>query len=78
MSEPIRNPLGEVSVRGSVCGELTLATDVNEDRTRFHLENDSMIRLPEAGLTGEEVAELNTTFLRCECCHEDHEEGQGG
>jgi len=77
MSEPTRNPLGDVSVRCSVCGERTPATDVNEDRTRFHLEDGSMIRLPDAGLTDEEIAELNTTFLRCECCQEDHEEKDG-
>ena len=77
MSDTDRTPLAEVMVRCSICEEQASAADINADRTRFHLEDGSMIRLPEAGLTENEIAELKTMFLRCELCQEDHEEQDG-
>jgi hypothetical protein len=76
MSDTVRIPLAEVMVRCSICEEQTSAADINADRTRYHPENGSMIRLPDVGLTKNEIAELNAIFLRCECCREDHEEKQ--
>ena len=76
MSHSDRIPLAEVMVACSDCGEQNSAADINTDRVRYHLENGSMIRLPDVGLTRSEIAKLNATFLRCECCQEDHEEKQ--
>jgi len=76
MSDTDRTPLAEVMVRCSICEEQASAADINADRTRFHLEDGSMIRLPDVGLAKNEIAALNATFLRCECCQEDHEEKQ--
>ena len=76
MSHSDRIPLAEVMVRCSICEEQASAADINTDRVRYHLENGSIIRLPQPGLTKTEIAELHATFLRCECCQEDHEEKQ--
>jgi hypothetical protein len=37
-----------------------------------------MVRFPSAGLAPREIKKLRTTFLRCECCQEEHEERQQG
>ena len=77
MSEPTRIPLSLITIKCSVCGTDATALEVNRDKARFHLEGGAMIRLPSRGLTEAEIAELKATFLRCECCQEEHEESQG-
>ena len=74
---PERTPLASVLVRCSECGEEATARDINADRTRYHLEDGAMIRLPGVGLTEDEIAKLQKMFLRCELCQEDHEEQDG-
>lgn len=77
METPARTPLDSITVRCSVCGCEDTGRAVNDDRIRYHLESGPAIRLPGAGLTEEQIAELHRMFLRCECCQEDHEESQG-
>ena len=80
---PARTPLASVLVQCSECGEEATARDINEDRVRYHLEGaegaegGAMIRLPDAGLTEDEIAKLQKMFLRCELCQEDQEEQDG-
>jgi len=77
MSEPTHIPLDLIDVCCAVCGTEAKAIEVNRDKARYHLENGSMVRFPARGLTESEIAELKATFLRCECCQEDHGEAQG-
>ena len=77
MEAPERTPLDSVAVRCSVCGCEATAREIADDRIRYHLENGAMIRLPGAGMTERQIAELHRMFLRCECCQEDHEEENG-
>ena len=69
--------LASVTVVCSECGAESTAGDVNDDRMRYHVEDGSMIRLPERALTESEVSALASMFLRCELCQEEHEERSG-
>jgi hypothetical protein len=64
----MKTPLNEILIKCSECGEESSAS------TRHHTAMGAVIGLPKTGLEPEQITQLKTMILLCECCQEEKED----
>lgn len=68
----MKTPLTEIRVKCSQCQATATAQQINDDATRFHDTNGSIVRFPAEGITAQQQQKLATMALVCELCHDDN------
>lgn len=68
----MKTPLSEITVTCSQCQATATAQQINDDATRFHDTNGSIVRFPAAGITPAQEQQLSTLQLTCELCHDEN------